>query len=116
MVHAYNCTKNTSTGYSSYYLLFGREPRLPIDVEFGLKSGNQQVPPSRSNYITQLRRRLRFAHKKVKQVCKGADTDMLCRGVLSYNPAVDNSDSLSTVVQLQQGCSSDCYTFISDCS
>ena len=90
MVHAYNCTKNTATGYSPYYLLFGREPRLPIDVEFVLKRGNQQVPPSRSNYITQLRRRLRFAHKKAKQVagrqqarhkglydrkCKGAALD-----------------------------------------
>ena len=91
MVHAYNCTKNTATSYSPYYLLFGREPRLPIDVEFGLKRGNQQVPPSRSNYITQLRRRLSFAHKKAKQVagrhqarhkglydrkCKGATLDI----------------------------------------
>ena len=91
MVHAYNCTKNTATGNSPYYLLFGREPRLPIDVEFRLKRGDQQVPPSRSNYITQLRRRLRFAHMKAKQVagrqqdrhkglydrrCKGAALDI----------------------------------------
>ena len=68
MVHAYNCTRNTATGYSPYYLLFGRKPRLPIDVEFGLKRGNQQGPPSKSTYVTQLRRRLRFAHKKAKQV------------------------------------------------
>ena len=29
-------------------------------------------------------------------------------------PAVDNSDSPSIVEQLQQGWSSDCYTFVSD--
>ena len=29
---------------------------------------------------------------------------------------VDNSDSPSVVEQLQQGCGSDCYTLISDCS
>ena len=68
MAHAYNCTKNTAIGFSPYYLLFGREPRLPIDVELGLKRGNHQVSPSRSNYITQLRRGLRFTHKKAKHV------------------------------------------------
>ena len=67
-VHAYNCTRNAATGYSPYYLMFGREPRFPIGVEFGLKRGNQQAPPSKSSYVIQLRRRLRFAHKKAKQV------------------------------------------------
>ena len=86
MVHAYNCTRNTATGYSPYYLLFGRESRLPIDVEFGLKRGKQQSPSSKSTYVTQLRRRLGFAHKKAKQVADRQQArhkelyDRRCRG------------------------------------
>ena len=44
MVHAYNCTMNADTWFSPYYLLFGREPRLPVDVEFGLQRGGQKGP------------------------------------------------------------------------
>ena len=37
-------------------------------MEFGLKGGNQKVPPSKYMYVTQLKRRLKFAHKKARQV------------------------------------------------
>ena len=39
LVLAYNFTRNAATGLSPYYLLFIREPRLPVDVEFGLQRG-----------------------------------------------------------------------------
>ena len=31
---AYNATRSTVTGYSPYYLLFGRRPRIPVDYLF----------------------------------------------------------------------------------
>ena len=44
LVHTNNCTWNAANGYSPHYLLFGREPRLPIDVEFGLKGEIKGFP------------------------------------------------------------------------
>ena len=86
LVHAYNCTRNAATGFSPYFLLFGREPRLPVDVEFGLQRGGQRGSPGESNYISQLRRRLSFVHKKAKHMAQKQQArhrglyDLKCRG------------------------------------
>ena len=34
IVHMYNATQSTVTGYSPHYLMFGYRPRLPVDFYF----------------------------------------------------------------------------------
>ena len=69
LVHAYNCTRNESTGQSPYFLMFGREPNLPIDLAFGLTS--EAVRQPQSKYVQELRQRLVEAYKLASEA---ADT------------------------------------------
>ena len=62
LVHAYNCTPTRVTGYSPYFLMFGREPRIPVDETFGVT-----FPKTRRNtikqYVETLRKHLEWAYQ-----------------------------------------------------
>lgn len=62
LVHAYNCTRNDATGESPFMLMFGRQPRLPIDLCFGIspEGGN---PKTHSSYVKELKKRLKWAYQ-----------------------------------------------------
>jgi hypothetical protein len=62
LVHAYNATRHSSTGYSPYYLLFGREPRLAADVVLGLMYPDQDQITD-TDYVTKLKERLEYAYR-----------------------------------------------------
>ena len=61
LTHAYNCTKHATTGYSPYLLMFGRVPRLPIDVTLGVPSQNRDTQPY-SVFVEDLRARLAYTY------------------------------------------------------
>lgn len=64
LVHAYNCTKNDVTGYSPFELMFGRQPRLPIDQKFGLTGEHDSM--SYRQYVSDLQERLGYAYRLVQ--------------------------------------------------
>ena len=63
LVHAYNATRHDSTGFSPYFLMFGRHPRLAIDAYLGLQSSDDSNASSREHYANKLKRRLSYAYK-----------------------------------------------------
>uniref|UniRef100_A0A3B3ZI88 Integrase catalytic domain-containing protein n=1 Tax=Periophthalmus magnuspinnatus TaxID=409849 RepID=A0A3B3ZI88_9GOBI len=62
LVHAYNCTRNEVTGFTPYELLFGRSPRLPVDLAFGLPV-REPLTSSHSQYVKSLKDRLQESYK-----------------------------------------------------
>ena len=66
MTHAYNCTKNDSATVSHYFLMFGRHPRLPIDIAFGLHWTSSNVAFSKIRYVDCLKKRLEYAYDKAR--------------------------------------------------
>jgi len=71
LVHAYNCCKHTSTGFSPYRLMFGRQPRLALDVVLGLIS-DDPVEQEYGKYVSNLRNSLKRAYEVASRSCSEA--------------------------------------------
>ena len=62
LTHAYNCTVSSVTGFSPYFLMFGRTPKIPLDIEMGVTLGEQENM-SYQNYAKKLQHRLKWAYQ-----------------------------------------------------
>jgi transposase InsO family protein len=60
LVHAFNCTPHSVTGFSPYFLMFGRQPRLPLDT---LLNHREEDYEDIADFAGKVRRKLREAYE-----------------------------------------------------
>ena len=70
MVHACNSLRQNTTGHTPYFLMFGRQHRLPVDFTFGLNTHTRKQPMS--SYVADLKIRLQTAHDLATKATESA--------------------------------------------
>ena len=85
LIHAYNCTRHDTTGYSPYYLLFGRHPRLPLDLLLNLKQPSSTT--SYPKYVAEWKNAMEEAYR----IASKAAQTRAAQGKQQYDKKVRSS-------------------------
>ncbi|KAK3521121.1 hypothetical protein QTP86_021290, partial [Hemibagrus guttatus] len=80
LTFSYNCTTHETTGFAPFYLMFGRVPRLPVDIMFGSVLRNDDVQ-TYDEYVETLQEDLREAMR----IAQGNTTGAQRRQAKEYN-------------------------------
>ena len=89
IAHAYNATRSAVTGYSPHYLMFGQQPRLPVDFVFPT-IGSSEAPTREAStrkvdtYVASMRNRLRSTLREAQ----AQSTTEACRQKWYYDRKV----------------------------
>lgn len=67
VLYAYNSMPHAATGYSPYYLLFGVEPRLPVDVLLGVDEEQEEVDDTLNEWVQQHREKVHEARQQARK-------------------------------------------------
>ena len=65
LLQAYNSTQSADTGYSPHYLMFGRQPHIPVDFLFltiGANTSCHHIPA----YVEEMQKHFREAYAEVQ--------------------------------------------------
>ena len=104
LVHAYNCTQNSATGFSPYYLMYGRQPHLPKDVTLGLAPCTTTVPNT-SKFVHKMREHAKWAQKKAEAFqAKEAQCHKKNYDKLSKADTLEVGDTVLVHVPAFKGC------------
>ena len=66
LVHAYNCTMNSTMGFSLYFLMYGRQLCLPINVTLGL-APKLVITLTSTKHVHRLREHITWDQRKANQ-------------------------------------------------
>ena len=64
LVHCFNATRSSVTGYSPHFLMFGRRARIPVDYQFpDVIPEQSEQPTKRLRFVQEVARKMRAAYK-----------------------------------------------------
>ena len=70
LTHAYNCSKHESTGRSPFHLMFGRKPKILIDLLVPVSTPAVTEANDYPSYVRQLRRHMRRVYLDVQETAE----------------------------------------------